>query len=584
VNKKTVLAAAIAATLGTPGIARGASYPMTLIRQEYYSEGEMDISTSTATFSYDTGTGLLTQTGGTYVVSYTFSPGQWIYRHEVTGLVVGNTAAATGTTFNCIEGNVNNLNYSWCGAYGFGSNQIDESTTTWGPGLAVARTLGGDDTACIDCDPVSIAYYDYWHVMNFDGTTLQFGRTDDYNGDPLNWITLVGNPPMIGVSDSVTPGNDYVVPFGSVLVGAQSNHNVTVTNKAGAGNLTIGQLAVTNALDSPFSIVNDGCSSQVLAPGATCHFALRFEPGGTGPFNDTFDVPSNDAVFPSLVMSVSGTGVAGGTTHLMQLDSIYREEGGAGFANISSSTATWTYDATNGILTQTGGTLDTLYPYVPPYDFYRRSVTGLVIGAGNPATATSYTCIEGNVGVLFGEHYCGNYSFGGNFANDSTVSWGPGTLTARTIGGDDTANGPIHSVASSDGFTTQSFDGNALVISNPSACGLYCPAETWTLHSIDDTDSDGVIDSQDNCTLLSNPSQVDSDADGYGNRCDGDMNQNGIVNSQDYVLFRQQFGQPSVAPTYNKADINANGVVNSQDYVLFRVLVGSPPGPSALAP
>ena len=92
-----------------------------------------------------------------------------------------------------------------------------------------------------------------------------------------------------------------------------------------------------------------------------------------------------------------------------------------------------------------------------------------------------------------------------------------------------------------------------------------------------DTDSDGVVDSLDNCVTKSNAAQVDSDADGVGNLCDGDMNNNNVVNSQDYVLFRAQIGQPSVAPTYNKADINANGVVNSQDYVLFRGLLGSVP-------
>jgi len=100
-----------------------------------------------------------------------------------------------------------------------------------------------------------------------------------------------------------------------------------------------------------------------------------------------------------------------------------------------------------------------------------------------------------------------------------------------------------------------------------------------------DTDADGVPNVADNCRLVANNTgagaQADSDGDGYGNRCDGDMNQNLVTNSQDYVLFRQQLGQPSVAPTFNKADINANGVVNSQDYVLFRGLLGSPPGPGA---
>jgi hypothetical protein len=101
----------------------------------------------------------------------------------------------------------------------------------------------------------------------------------------------------------------------------------------------------------------------------------------------------------------------------------------------------------------------------------------------------------------------------------------------------------------------------------------------------DSGDGDGRGNVCDNCRNVANNSgtgaQADSDSDGYGNRCDGDMNQNLVTNSQDYVLFRQQLGQPSVAPVFNKADINSNGVVNSQDYVLFRGLLGSPPGPGA---
>ena len=97
-----------------------------------------------------------------------------------------------------------------------------------------------------------------------------------------------------------------------------------------------------------------------------------------------------------------------------------------------------------------------------------------------------------------------------------------------------------------------------------------------------DTDGDGVPDESDNCTLLANPTQCDSDGDGYGNRCDADFNDNGSTNAQDTALFRQQLGQPSVGPTFNEADLNCNGAVNAQDTALFRQLLGSPPGPSGL--
>jgi len=99
-----------------------------------------------------------------------------------------------------------------------------------------------------------------------------------------------------------------------------------------------------------------------------------------------------------------------------------------------------------------------------------------------------------------------------------------------------------------------------------------------------DTDGDGLADSADNCTLRTNPDQCDSDGDGFGNRCDGDLNNNTFTNAQDTILFRAQLGQPSVAPTYNEADINCNGFVNAQDTVLFRGLLGQPSGPSGLLP
>jgi len=102
---------------------------------------------------------------------------------------------------------------------------------------------------------------------------------------------------------------------------------------------------------------------------------------------------------------------------------------------------------------------------------------------------------------------------------------------------------------------------------------------TVTVNISPDTDGDGVPEATDNCTSVANPTQCDSDGDGFGNHCDGDLNNNNSTNAQDYVLFRQQLGQPSVAPNFNNADFNCNGVVNAQDHVLFRMLLGAPPGP-----
>lgn len=47
----------------------------------------------------------------------------------------------------------------------------------------------------------------------------------------------------------------------------------------------------------------------------------------------------------------------------------------------------------------------------------------------------------------------------------------------------------------------------------------------------------GVPNPSDNCTLVANASQCDSDSDGYGNHCDGDLNNNTFTNAQDYIFF-----------------------------------------------
>lgn len=92
-----------------------------------------------------------------------------------------------------------------------------------------------------------------------------------------------------------------------------------------------------------------------------------------------------------------------------------------------------------------------------------------------------------------------------------------------------------------------------------------------------DTDNDGVPDSRDNCVLVKNADQLDSDSDGYGNACDGDLNNDGLVNAQDLALFRARFGER----VRGVADFNGDGVVNAQDLALFRQMFGVQPGPSA---
>lgn len=94
-----------------------------------------------------------------------------------------------------------------------------------------------------------------------------------------------------------------------------------------------------------------------------------------------------------------------------------------------------------------------------------------------------------------------------------------------------------------------------------------------------DQDGDGVFDNLDNCLLAANPNQRDTNGDGFGNVCDADLNNDGIVNPVDLGLFRAVFF--SADPD---ADFNGDGVVNAQDLGILRAGFFSPPGPSGLVP
>ena len=83
----------------------------------------------------------------------------------------------------------------------------------------------------------------------------------------------------------------------------------------------------------------------------------------------------------------------------------------------------------------------------------------------------------------------------------------------------------------------------------------------------------------DNCTLVPNANQRDTDGDGYGNICDADINNDGIVNVIDLGLFRAVFFTGDA-----DADFNGDGIVNVIDLGVLKSGFFQPPGPSGLNP
>nr|MDJ0789187.1 thrombospondin type 3 repeat-containing protein [Myxococcota bacterium] len=108
-----------------------------------------------------------------------------------------------------------------------------------------------------------------------------------------------------------------------------------------------------------------------------------------------------------------------------------------------------------------------------------------------------------------------------------------------------------------------------------------------------DSDGDGVADVADNCVNVPNPDQLDANAEEdddlslpgiqhYGNACDADFDENGLVTSADFfATLRPCFGASvDATPSCAEADLDGDGVVSPADFFsVFRPSLGAAPGP-----
>jgi hypothetical protein len=126
------------------------------------------------------------------------------------------------------------------------------------------------------------------------------------------------------------------------------------------------------------------------------------------------------------------------------------------------------------------------------------------------------------------------------------------------------------------GFCIEDFDGEGL--------GMYFQLKLAGVLSgpLDDADRDGVPDAADNCLGLSNASQLDTNGDGYGNACDADYNNDGVVGGPDFLRIGRALGATIGAPNYHPdLDLDGDGVIGAPELLLAGQSFAGPPGPAA---
>jgi len=99
-----------------------------------------------------------------------------------------------------------------------------------------------------------------------------------------------------------------------------------------------------------------------------------------------------------------------------------------------------------------------------------------------------------------------------------------------------------------------------------------------------DSDGDGVLDPVDNCVDDPNPAQIDTDQDGYGNLCDPDFDDDGVVGGTDFSILANVFNMSCSDPEYDaEVDLNSDCAIGGPDFSLFVHFWAGAPGPSGYA-
>jgi hypothetical protein len=150
--------------------------------------------------------------------------------------------------------------------------------------------------------------YTVWYAPTSAGSHT--GTLRIPNDAPIGpqWVDLNGSAFVPTPALSVTPSS---LGFGSVAVGLTTSGRIVKITSTGTAPLVVSDVSLGGANAWDFWLGNDGCTGKSLSPGASCTFAVSFEPTAVGTRTATAIVTHNAPGGPAVV-SLSGAGLKSG--------------------------------------------------------------------------------------------------------------------------------------------------------------------------------------------------------------------------------------------------------------------------------
>lgn len=209
-------------------------------------------------------------------------------------------------------------------------------------------------------------------------TKIDYGNsvTEEYTYDSA------GNRLTLDVTGTSAP-NIAAIPasynFGSVSLGNQSPARTFTISNTGTLALIPGAITLTGTDASAFSIQDDTCSGQTLAPAGTCDLQVVFAPTTVGRKSAALSIASNDPDAPVLRIAFSGT--APGSLPVVTITATQPTA-----TEVGPTAGTFTVSRTGStaapltVFYTVGGTATSMDDYVP--------LSGSVVIPAGSATAT----------------------------------------------------------------------------------------------------------------------------------------------------------------------------------------------------